>query len=113
MRKFTLIVAAIAFSICANAQGFYAVEKGTPTAGMEVTNVENIKLTWGTGWKANKEGQSGVKIGDNDCTVITQGDANLTGVADGNIMCSAPEVSSLIMASYILMLIKTQPGLRM
>ncbi len=86
MRKFTLIVAAIAFSICANAQGFYAVEKGTPTDGMEVTNVENIKLTWGTGWKANKEGQSGVKIGDNDCTVITQGDVNPTGVADGNVV---------------------------
>lgn len=75
MKKiFTLIAAAIV-AVSANAQGFYAVEEGTPEANQVTTNVQNIKLTWGTGWKANKAGQTG-KIGDNDCPVTTQGNDN-------------------------------------
>ncbi len=83
MKKIFTLLAAAAIAVSANAQGTYAVPETQPTDGQVITSVPNITMTYGTGYKENKQNYLYGENSDSPFTYYTQGTANVTFDADG------------------------------
>lgn len=80
MKKIFTLVAAAFMAVCANAQGTYAIpdDGSTPEDNMVITDVPNITVTLGTGFKENKSNTNLPEF-----VAYTQGNSNASFGEDG------------------------------